>query len=94
MWVSREGYPLFYGGGRMTMQEASDRYQIPIPILKEYESWGLCGGVKKVMGARRYDDRDMERLSMVMTLKNGGRSQRTGGIFLMVGQHRKCRKLY
>ncbi|MFR8250409.1 MAG: MerR family transcriptional regulator [Anaerovoracaceae bacterium] len=78
----------------MTIDKASERYHIPAELLWEYESWGLCGGVKKVMGARRYDDRDMERLSMVMTLKNGGRSQRTGGIFLMVGQHRKCRKLY
>lgn len=40
----------------MTIQEASDRYQIPMNILKEYESWGLCGAVKKVMGAWQYDD--------------------------------------
>ena len=72
MWVSREGYPLFYGGGRMTMQEASGRYQIPIPILKEYESWGLCGAVKKVMGVWQYDDEDLERLSMIMTLHDIG----------------------
>ena len=38
----------------MTIQEASDRYQIPMNILKEYESWGLCGAVKKVMGAWQY----------------------------------------
>ncbi len=60
----------------MTIDKASERYHIPAELLWEYESWGLCGGVKKVMGARRYDDRDMERLSMVMTLKNGGRSQK------------------
>ena len=35
----------------MTMQEASKRYMIPIEILEEYESWGLCGAVKKVIGA-------------------------------------------
>ena len=33
----------------MTIQEASERYQIPMHILREYESWGLCGAVKKVM---------------------------------------------
>lgn len=38
----------------MTIQEASERYMIPIKILKEYESWGLCGAVKKVMGAWQY----------------------------------------
>ena len=30
----------------MTIQEASDRYQIPINILKEYESWGRPRQVK------------------------------------------------
>lgn len=56
----------------MTMQEASDRYQIPIHILKEYESWGLCGAVKKVMGDWQYDDSDLERLSLIMTLHDIG----------------------
>ena len=56
----------------MTMQEASERYQIPIQILQEYESWGLCGAVKKVMGAWRYDDTDLERLSILMTLHDVG----------------------
>ena len=56
----------------MTMQEASERYMIPIKILKEYESWGLCGAVKKVMGAWQYDDTDLERLSIIMTLHDIG----------------------
>ena len=30
----------------MTMKEASERYNIPIKILKEYESWGLCGAAR------------------------------------------------
>ena len=46
----------------MTIQEASERYQIPMHILREYESWGLCGAVKKVMGDWQYDDTDLERL--------------------------------
>ena len=52
----------------MTIQEASERYKIPLEILREYESWGLCGSVKKVMGMWQYDDQDIERLSMIMTL--------------------------
>ena len=56
----------------MTIQEASKRYMIPIKILKEYESWGLCGAVKKVMGAWQYDDTDLERLSTIMTLHDIG----------------------
>lgn len=38
----------------MTILEASERYQIPMNILQEYESWGLCGAVKQVMGAWQY----------------------------------------
>ena len=56
----------------MTKQEASERYQIPMHILREYESWGLCGAVKKVMGDWQYDDTDLERLSTIMTLHDIG----------------------
>ena len=56
----------------MTVQEASERYNIPIKILNEYESWGLCDAVKKVMGAWQYDEEDIQRLSMIMTLHDIG----------------------
>lgn len=56
----------------MTMQEASERYCIPVEVLREYEGWGLCGVVKTVMGAWQYDDEDIERLSMIMTLHDIG----------------------
>ena len=56
----------------MTMEEASERYQIPVSILTEYESWGLCGAVKKVMGAWQYDDEDLQRLSLILTLHDIG----------------------
>ena len=56
----------------MTINEASERYHIPLVILQEYERWGLCGAVKKVMGAWQYDDTDLERLSMIMTLHDIG----------------------
>ena len=54
------------------MKEVSERYNIPIKILKEYEKWEPCGTVKKVMGAWQYDDQDIERLSMIMTLHDMG----------------------
>lgn len=56
----------------MTIQEASERYQIPMHILREYERWGLCEAVQKVMGAWQYDDADLERLSTIMTLHDIG----------------------
>ena len=56
----------------MTKDEASQRYRFPPHILDEYESWGLCGALKKVMGAWQYDDEDLERLSTIMTLHDIG----------------------
>lgn len=56
----------------MTIEEASRKYNIPIQILKEYESWGLCNEVKKVMGSWHYDESDIERLSLIMTLHDIG----------------------
>lgn len=56
----------------MTMKEASEQYMIPIKILKEYEKWELCGAVKKIMGVWQYDDQDIERLGMIMTLHDMG----------------------
>ena len=56
----------------MTINEASERYKIPIKILQEYESWGLCGEVKKIMGSWQYDDSDIERLRTIMTLHDIG----------------------
>lgn len=47
----------------MTIQEASERYRIPLHILREYERWGLCRAVKDVMGAWQYDQTDIERLA-------------------------------
>lgn len=56
----------------MTIQEASERYGIPLELLREYESWGLCGVVKKVMGAWQYDEEDIRRLSMILSLHDAG----------------------
>ena len=56
----------------MTIKEASEHYNIPIKILEEYESWGLCSEIKKVMGSWQYDDIDIERLSTIMTLHDIG----------------------
>ncbi len=56
----------------MTIDEASRRYQIPAKILKEYESWCLCGEEKRDMDAWQYSDRDIERLSTMMTLHDIG----------------------
>ncbi len=66
------GRRVLYRGEHMTINEASERYSIPLEILREYESWGLCGAVKKVMGAWQYDDTDIERLGTIMALHDIG----------------------
>ena len=56
----------------MNKEEASKHFCIPIEVLDEYESWGLCSEVKKVMGTWHYDDTDIERLGIIMTLHDIG----------------------
>ncbi len=56
----------------MTIDEVSQRYNIPLEILREYESWGLTCSKGKVKGDWQYDDEDIELLSMVMTLRDIG----------------------
>lgn len=56
----------------MNKSEVSIKYNIPLSILDEYESWGLCHVVKYVMGEWQYDDQDLSRLSMIMSLHDIG----------------------
>lgn len=56
----------------MTIQEASERYNIPFEVLQEYESWRPCGADGHRAGARQYDDADLERLGLMMTLRGAG----------------------
>ncbi len=57
----------------MTMDEANRLYNIPLDILKEYESWGLCScGTTE---ENRYEDEDIQRLSIIMTLRDVGFSR-------------------
>ena len=80
----------------MTIEEASRQYHIPMKILREYESWGLCGAVKKVMGAWQYDDTDIERLSTILTLHDIGftvEEVETYMRLLLEGEHTAARRL-
>lgn len=56
----------------MTRKAASKRYNIPISLLEEYERWELDGSRKKTAGAWQYDDQDLERIGMIMTLYSIG----------------------
>lgn len=56
----------------MTMEEVSCQYQIPEKILKEYEHLSGSGSVKKGKEDWQYDEQDLERLSLIMTLHDIG----------------------
>ena len=91
-----DAFILVLGGDEMTMDEASRQYCIPIRILREYEGWGLCGAVKKVMGHWQYDDADLERLSTIMTLHDIGftvEEVETYMRLLLEGEHTAARRL-
>ena len=53
----------------MTIDEASERYQIPAEILREYEGWGLCGADS---ASWQCEKQDLERLSLIMVLHDVG----------------------
>ena len=56
----------------MTEEEIKKRYNIPPSLLDEYKRRGLCGEVKKVMDDWQFDESDIEKLSMILTLYDVG----------------------
>lgn len=81
---------------KMTMKEAGERYKIPLKIMKEYESWGLCGSGKMVEGSWHYDDEDIEKLSMIMTLYDIGFSSSEVEIYMhlvLEGDNTKLKRI-
>ena len=56
----------------MTGEEVCKQYKIPMKILEEYRGWGLCGAVRMAMEDWQYDDRDLERLGLIMALHDMG----------------------
>ena len=80
----------------MTRQEISRRYQIPLDVLLEYEEWALCGADKRMGDDWQYDDSDLERLSMVMTLLGIGFRVREAEAYLRLaleGEHSGAQRL-
>lgn len=56
----------------MIKNEASEKYNIPLEILEEYEKWNLCDEEKNVNGVGQYDDSDMRLIGIIMTLRDTG----------------------
>lgn len=60
----------------MTMQEAGERYRIPMFVLREYESWGFGGADSPC------SDTDLARLSILLTLHDIGFSAAEVEVYL------------
>ncbi len=56
----------------MTGKEVSEKYNIPIEVLNEYEKWNLCKKAQNSDNGWKYDDDDLEIISIMMTLRNVG----------------------
>ena len=61
----------------MRIKEVSKRFNVSITALRYYEKVGLFEDVNRVNGIREYEDKDIERLSLILTLKNIGLSNET-----------------
>ena len=64
----------------MKIKEVSEKYNVPMTALRYYEKAGLFNQVKRVNGIREYDDLDIERLSLILTLKKANIDVLTDGI--------------
>lgn len=56
----------------MTIEEASKQYEIPAYIRKEYEQLGLYGKQRNETGSWECDRRDLENMSLMVTLHQAG----------------------
>lgn len=56
----------------MTTEEVSKVCGIPMSVLKAYERGELWGETQEAADARHYDETDMERLSLILTLHDAG----------------------
>lgn len=56
----------------MTRTEVLHRFLIPLAVLEEYELWELCRPKGQDKAEQQYDDSDIERLSLIMTLNDIG----------------------
>lgn len=56
----------------LRIKEVSECFNISSATLRYYEKMGLFEDVIRVNGIREYEERDIERLSLIITLKSAG----------------------
>lgn len=66
----------------MTRSEVSTKYNIPADILVKYEEWNLRNADNSDPNEWYYDDKDIELISLIMTLYNIGFSDEEVGKYM------------
>lgn len=56
----------------MKIKEVSQKYNVTETTLRYYEKVGLFDEVKRINSVREYEEKDIERLSLIMSLKKVG----------------------
>lgn len=68
----------------MNKEETIKHFNIPEEVLEEYHALGFCCEVQKVMGTWQYNDRDIERLGLIMTLHDVGFSNEEVALYMQL----------
>lgn len=71
---------------RMTVNELRTTYHIPTEIIEKYESLKPNKRDASENGKQQYDDRDLEKLSMLMTLYDIGLEDKQVDMYMQLDQ--------
>ena len=58
----------------MNINEISLAYNVPVDCIQDFENQGFFDEVKQINGKKIYEEKDIQKLSFLMTLKNVGMS--------------------
>ena len=58
----------------MNINEISLTYNVPVDCIQDFENQGFFDEVKQINGKKIYEEKDIQKLSFLMTLKNVGMS--------------------
>ncbi|HJA53590.1 MAG TPA: hypothetical protein H9952_10700 [Candidatus Massiliomicrobiota merdigallinarum] len=54
----------------MNINEISLAYNVPVDCIQDFENQGFFDEVKQINGKKIYEEKDIQKLSFLMTLKN------------------------
>lgn len=78
----------------MKINEVSRKFNISLSKLRYYEKVGLFDNVKRVNNIREYEDNDIKRLQLILSLKSSGLSIKEILVFIELEEdgHKKAQQ--